>query len=141
MRLSELFNQLSAVPCEIHEFSLALAEPDIVEGDTVDVQLVPIGRLELLFELGEARVHPVIPDEAADDYYTVLGVFLEKLPLVASPDLDLRLTVELPLIREGASLVDRQVREIEAAHVGVQSEEVWLLVRPVEEYGEGVLPE
>lgn len=142
MRLSEFYRQLKAVPRrDIDGFSLLLAEPDTVERDTVDVLLAPIGRVQLLFEKGEARLYPVIPGEVAEDEYSALGIFLQRLPFDASGDDDLRMTVELPLIREGAGLVDLRVCEIEAVHVGVESEEVWLLVRKVEEFGEGVLPE
>ena len=142
MNKLELHVRLEQISGDIESFSLALAEPDIVAGDTVDVTLAVIARIEVLREEKQIRMYPPIPDEPAEHEYESLGVFLECLPksLAYDDDQSLRLMVELPLIREDSSLVDRELREIEDVHIGAESKEVWLLVRPLSEYSKDVLP-
>ncbi len=52
MRLSELYAQLKTAG-DVHAFSVYLATSDL---DGVDVDLVPVGRVEVDYEKGEARL-------------------------------------------------------------------------------------
>ena len=54
MRLSELYAQLKTAG-DVHAFSAYLATPDL---DGVDVDLVPVGRVDVDYEKGEVRLYP-----------------------------------------------------------------------------------
>ncbi|HTY94587.1 MAG TPA: hypothetical protein VMC02_11900 [Steroidobacteraceae bacterium] len=138
MMLSEFYKQLRAAG-DVHAFSAYLAAPD---RDGVDVDLVPVGRVEVDYEKAEARLYPA---STATDVDSVepepyFGMILDQLPINVVGENDLRLLVELPLLRNGEGGEQVRLEEIVAIHVGKSSEEVWLLVRPAGDFAAGLLP-
>jgi hypothetical protein len=138
MRLSDLFAQLESAGDAV-SFSAYLAAPD---KDGTDVDLASVGRVEVDYEQGVARIYPssTATDSDSVDPEPYLGMVLSQLPMDTLGDNDLRLLVEVPLLRDETD--DEQVSLVDLAgiHVGRASEEVWLLVRPAEEFATGLLP-
>jgi hypothetical protein len=138
MKLSDLFAQLEGAE-DVLSFVLYLAAPD---KDGTDVDLASVGRVEVDDQEGVARIYPASiatePDSAEPEPY--LGMVLSQLPMDAGFHNDLRLLVEIPLIRDDA--VDEQASLVDVAgvHIGRGSEEVWFLVRPAEDFAAGLLP-
>jgi hypothetical protein len=138
MRLSELFAQLDAVPGVV-SFTAYLAAPD---QDGSDVDLVPVGRVEVDSEQRVARLYPASTDTDPDsvDPEPYLGMVLSQLPMDAAGENDLRLLVEVPLLRHEADDERVNLVDLVGVRIGKESEEVWLLVRPAEDFADGLLP-
>src|SRR5215469_5730703 len=109
MKLSDLFEQLQATEVVV-SFTAYLAAPD---KDGTDVDLASVGRVELDYENGVARLYPASTASApaSVDPEPYLGMVLSQLPTDTIGDNDLRLLVEVPLLRDDAdddkaSLVD-----------------------------------
>ena len=138
MRLSELFAQLES-PQDVISFVAYLAAPD---QDGTDVDLASVGRVEVEHECGVARIYPAStatdPDSVDPEPY--LGMVLSQLPQNADGDNDLRLLVEVPLLRDEAGDDKTSLVDLVGVHVGKESQEVWLLVRPAKEFAAGLLP-
>jgi hypothetical protein len=141
MRLSEFFSALSRVGGDIESFALNLAAPDNMDGDSIDVQIEHIGRIDVDINADEIRFYPAssLPDGAPEQMYSLLGITLTQLP-VDTREGDPRLMVELPLLRETPSDPSACLSEICALHIGKESEEAWVLVRPASEYASDTLP-
>lgn len=140
MKLSDLFARLNGVG-DLESFQVYLAAPD---PDGVDVDLAAVARVELDYEKGVARLYPAegAHDVDSEEPDALAGVdVLEELPRDASGENDLRLLIEVPLVREdsddhrGATLV-----EMAGVHIGRSAEEVWFLTKPASEFPAGVLP-
>jgi len=123
VRLSELYAQLKTAG-DVHAFSVYLATPDL---DGVDVDLVPAERVEVDYEKGEARLYPASTSADADSVDT-------------TGDNNLRLMVEVPLLRTEACGDAIRLVELDGLHVGAASEEVCLLVVPANMFAAGLLP-
>jgi hypothetical protein len=139
MRLSELYAQLKTAG-DLHAFSAYLAMPDL---DGIDVDLVPVGRVEVDYAKGEARLYPASTSTDIDavEPEPYFGMVLEQLPLDTTGDGDLRLMVEVPLLRDEAGDAAIRLVELAGLHVGVAAEEVWLLVVPASGFAAGLLPD
>jgi hypothetical protein len=138
MKLSELYAQLGTVG-DVHAFTAYLAAPD---ADGVDVDLSPVGRVEVDYEQGEALLYPAstATDTDSVDPEPYLGMIIDQLPIDTTGNADLRVMVEVPLIRDETGNDQISVVELSGVHVGKGSEEVWLLVRPAKEFADGLLP-
>lgn len=144
MRLSNFYKELSAVEGGVMSFTLSLAAPSETDRSDVDVQLCSVGRIEINHEAGEIRFYPAsgsLGDELPDQNYSLLAIALSQLPLDTGDGFDPRLMVELPLAREEPEGLEPYLSEICAVHVGAESEEAWLLVRPASEYPREALPD
>jgi hypothetical protein len=142
MRLSEFNAQIQAAgdveTCE--SYALWLAAPD---KDGFDVDLSAVGRVDVQWEAGEVRLYPASTTTDTDsvDPEPVLGIMLSQLPGAVDAEDDLRILVELPLLRDEAGTDSPSFAELQAVHVGTESQEVWLLVRPASEFADGLLPD
>jgi hypothetical protein len=138
MRLSDLFTQLEAA-ADVVSFTVYLAAPD---KDGTDVDLASVGRVEIDYEEGVARIFPsstaTDPDSVEPEPY--LGMVLSQLPMDAMGDNDLRLMVEVPLIRDDTRDEQTSFKDVTGIHIGRGSEEVWFLTEPVEDFASGLLP-
>ena len=138
MRLSDLFAELEAAG-DVISFTAYLAAPD---KDGTDVDLASVGRVEVDYENRVARLYPAStatdPDSVEPEPY--LGMVLSQLPTDAVGDNDLRLLVEVPLLRDDSDDEKPSLVDLAEIRVGKASEEVWLLVRPSEEFASGLLP-
>jgi len=140
MRISELYAQIQAAG-DVGSYAAWLAAPD---KDAVDVDLVSVGRVELHSETGEARLYPASSNTDTDsiDPEPVLGMVLDQLPSdVSAPEDDLRIVVEVPLLRDESGQDPTSFAELREVHIGRESQEVWLLVRPASEFANGLLPD
>jgi hypothetical protein len=146
MRLSELYAQVLNAGAEVMAFPALLAEPDLTPGDDVDVLLSEIGWVEVDDYAGEVRLYPksAVTEETPDQSLFCVERLLEQLPFDVSDDIsetaDLRIVVELPLLRDGFGLLRRALTDVCAVHIGRETEELWLLVRPTEDYPKDQLP-
>jgi hypothetical protein len=138
MKLSELYARVQAAG-DVHAYAVSLAAPDT---DGVDVDLAAIGRVEVDPEVGEARLYPASTATDVDSIEPepFLGMVLSQLPVDVSAENDLRLMVEVPLLRDESGHDQVSLVEINGLHIGRVSEEVWLLVRPASQYASGLLP-
>src|ERR1700730_17074848 len=138
MKLSELYAMVQAAG-DVHAYTVSLAAPD---SDGVDVDLAAIGRVEIDPEVGEARLYPASTATDVDSIEPepYLGMVLSQLPFDVTAENDLRLMVEIPLLRDESGHDRVSLVEINGLHIGPESEEVWLLVRPASEYASGLLP-
>ena len=138
MRLSELFARLESAR-DVISFTAYLAAPD---KDGTDVDLASVGRVEVDYENGVARLYPAStatdPDSVEPEPY--LGMVLSQLPTDADGDNDLRLLVEVPLVRDDTDDDKARLVDLAGINIGRASEEVWLLVRPADEFASGLLP-
>lgn len=139
MKLSELFGELQGIE-DLVDFTAYLAAPD---EDGTDVDLVSVGRVEVDYENHVARIYPAStdtdPDSVEPEPY--LEMILSQFPKDAFGESDLELLVEVPLLRDEPDHDKTSLVGLAGVHVGKASEEVWLLVRPAEEFAEGLLPD
>lgn len=138
MTLSDLFAQLEAA-ADVISFTAYLAAPD---KDGTDVDLASVGRVEVDYENGVARLYPASTDTDRDSVEPepYLGMVLSQLPTDAVGDNDLRLLVEVPLLRDDTDDDKTSLVDLAGINIGKASEEVWLLVRPADEFAAGLLP-
>ena len=106
------------------------------------MDLASVGRVEVDYEKGLARLYPVStasdPDSVEAEPY--LGMVLSQLPTDAVGDNDLRLVAEVPLVREETDGDQVSLVDIADICIGKAAEEVWFLVRPADEFADGLLP-
>ena len=138
MRLSELYAKIQAAD-DVDSYAVYLAAPD---RDGQDVDLAAVGRVEVDLEAGDARLYPA---STATDVDSVepepfLGMVLSQLPVDAGSGNDLRLMVEIPLIRDESGNDRVSIVEVSGFHMGPESKEAWLLVQPASEFASGLLP-
>jgi hypothetical protein len=138
MKLSELYSKIQEAG-DVHAYAVSLAAPD---SDGVDVDLAEVGRVEIHAEQGQARLYPASTATDVDSIEPepYLGMVLSQLPSIVSAENDLRLMVEIPLLRNDSGNDRVSLVEVNGIHIGRDSEEVWFLVRPPSEYASGLLP-
>ncbi len=138
VRLSALLAQLQAAG-DVGSFTVYLAAPD---KDGTDVDLASVGRVEIDDEEGVARLYPASTTTDVDtvEPEPYLGMVLSQLPSEASGENDLRLLLELPLIRDDAGDDQLSLEDVAGIHIGRGSEEVWFLAKPAEDFASGLLP-
>jgi len=138
MKLSELYAKIQAAG-DVHAYSAYLATPDV---DGVDVDLATVGRVELHPDVSEARLYPASTSTDVDSVEPepYLGMVLAQLPGELSSGEDFRLMVEMPLIRDESVKDQTSLVEICDLYIGRESEEAWLLVRPLSDFGTDLLP-
>jgi hypothetical protein len=138
MRLSDLFAQIGTAG-DVMSFAAYLAAPD---RDGTDVDLASVGRVEVDYGQGVARLYPASTSTDADSVEPepYFGMVLSQLPTVADGENDLRLVVEVPLLRDDGDDSRVSFVDLVGVRIGKASQEVWLLVRPTEDFAEGLLP-
>jgi hypothetical protein len=141
MLTSELEALVSATPQAILDFDLYLACPDPVVSDNADEQTATIGCVELAPEHFEARIYPPFsPKETEGSQIYRLSELMSALKPADGEFIDLRLVVEIPIIREDSQTYSTSLVPIVAMHVGTDAQEVWLLLAPVSDFPAGALP-
>jgi hypothetical protein len=135
MMLSNLIAKLKSAG-DVHSYAVYLAEPD---RDGNDVDLATIGRVEVLADSKEVRFYPSSTETDVDsvDPEPYLGMILDQLP--SDGESDLRLIAEVPLLR-GESDDTVSFKEVVDICIGRDAEEVWLLLRPVSAFADGLMP-
>jgi hypothetical protein len=138
MKLSEFYAKIQAAGA-VDSYAAYLAAPD---RDGVEVDLAAVGRVELDLEAGDARLYPASTTTDVDSVEPepYLGMVLSELPRDASGGKDLRLMVEVPLIRDESGSDRVSFVELSGVHTAPESQEVWLLVQPASAFARGLLP-
>jgi hypothetical protein len=139
MKLSDFYVQLDPVG-DVHAFTAYLAAPD---KDGQDVDLVSVGRVEVDYEKKEVRLYPASTATNVDSIEPepYLGMVLDQMPIDTMDGNDLNVLVEAPVLRSDTGTDTVSLVELSGVHVGRNSEEVWLLVRPPGEFAAGLLPD
>lgn len=139
MRLSE-FNDLIDAAGDVETYALWLAAPD---KDGFDVDLAAVGRVDVQWEAAEVRLYPASSgtDTNSIEPEPALGIMLSQLPREVSPDEDFRMLVEIPLLRDDTGTSSPSLAELQGVHIGRESREIWLLLRPASEFADGLLPD
>jgi hypothetical protein len=146
MRLSELYAQVSKAGTETMMFPVLLAEPDLTPGDDIDILLSGIGWIEVDDYAGEVRLYPksAVTEQTPDQNLFCVERLLEQLPADVSEEIsdaaDLRIVAELPLLRDGFGLIRKALVDVCDIHIAREAEELWLLVRPKDDYPNDQLP-
>ena len=141
MKLSELYAQVRDLPDDALAFTLYLAAPDGNPADQADVELCPVGRMEIDAAAAELRLYPAADGEQ-DTLEPVcdLGTFLGRLPVDVSGPNDLRLRVELPLVRDGSDPDPAGMTDVRELRIGNDTREAWLLTHPGSDFATGSRP-
>ena len=139
MLVRSLFTQVAALPGERSDYSIYLAAPDTVEGDTVDVQLVPAVRVDWDDELKTIRLYPELPD-SDDDTIEDVDSLMANMPLEEAVPQDARLQVQVPLVRTGPGYYHLDFVDVTEAVIGTASKEIWLLTKARSEFPPDELP-
>jgi hypothetical protein len=133
MRLQSLLDVVSAIAEDPSDYMVYLAAPDTVDGDAIDVQLVPVARVEWKPEAKAVRLYPDLPESDGDTLPT-LDEVMEYFPKEweMTPEIDVQL--EVPILRPGPGYYHLGFADIQGIVVGPESREMWLLTRPRNEY-------
>jgi len=139
MRLSELYGAIGSNE-ELLSYTLWLAAPD---RDGNDVDLASVGRVDVNYQAGQARLYPASTSTNTDsvDPEPFVDIVLSNLPRDVSGDNDLAIVVETPLLRDESENEQVRFTDLVGIHVGNQSQEVWFLLRPAAEFAAGLLPD
>jgi len=142
MMLSQLYDVLKDAPGEAREFVVYLATVDLQPEDDIDVQLVEIGDIIIDYEEDQIRLIPASSSKVKPEpgTFAFLGSVLDALPLGPDDELDMRLVIELPLLREDPRFDRLELSEVAAVHLGPESQEAWFLVHPAHRFQSGSLP-
>ena len=133
MLLQSLLDLVSAIPEDPSGYMVYLAAPDTVDGDTIDVQLVPVARVEWKPEAKAVRLYPDLPESDGDTLPTLDDVMAD-FPKEWEMTPDIEVQVEVPILRPGPGYYHLGFVDIQGVVVGAESREVWLLARPRNEY-------
>jgi hypothetical protein len=143
MKFSEFGKLFDGNHAAYYEFFMLLVEPDVVEGDDIDVQITNLRdvgvdrdkqRLVFFSSAGSE-------ERAGFQGLGIFGSFIDAWPVPEVLQGDYELLIQLPLAEEDVGKRPQQLVPLAGAHVGVNSGEVWLLVRPISEYSPEVLPD
>jgi len=140
MLVQDFRTKIDALPEEPGEYQLYLAEPDTADGPGVDVELVPVVRVEWDAAGKAVRLYPEEDDSDGDSLTTADDV-LGEIPTEVASTPDATLVVEVPVVRPDPKSVQVSFGPVHDIVVGHRSFEIWLLVRPRSEYRDEDLPE
>ena len=143
MKFSELIRIFAGKRETYGEFAVMLVEPDVVEGDDIDVQLIALRFLLVDHDQQQIQFHSGAgSDEITSDIgLATCGLLIDAWPIPEALRGDYELLIQLPLAEEDVGKKPQQLVPLAGVHVGVNSGEVWLLVRPISEYSSEVLPD
>jgi hypothetical protein len=140
MLVKDFRTKIAALPEDPVEYQLYLAEPDTADGPDVDVELVPVVRVEWDAAGKALRLYPEEADSDGDTLTSADDV-LAEIPEEAAGTPEAMLVVEVPVVRPGPQNVRVSFGPVHDMVVGQRSFEIWLLVRPRSEYRDEDLPE
>jgi hypothetical protein len=122
------------------EYQLYLAEPDTIDGPDVDVRLSPVIKVTWDAQKKTLRLFPLEDDSEGASLTTAADVILE-IPTEVESVPDATLLVEVPIGRPQPRNYSVDFSDVHAVVVGEKSSEIWLLVKPLNEYRDDDLPE
>jgi len=139
MRIGDFLAQVAALPGEQSDYAVYLAAPDSVDGDSIDVQLVPVVRVDWESDPKAVRLYPELPDSEETSLET-LEDLMGVMPLESDVPQDARLQVEEPIVRTGTGYYHVGFVDVTETIVGPTSKEMWLLTKPRSEFAADDLP-
>ena len=140
MLVKDFQAKIASLPNDPADYQLYLAEPDAIDGPDVDVELVPVIRVDWDAEEKTLRLFPEEDDSDGDSLPTAADVIAE-IPAEVERTADATLRVEVPVVRPGTGTYQVSFGDLHDIVVGQKSFEIWLLVRPRSEYRDEDLPE
>jgi hypothetical protein len=140
MLVKDFQAKIASLPDDPIEYQLYLAEPDTIDGPDVDVELIPVVRVEWDAQQKALRLFPEEEDSDGDSLTTAADVIAE-IPEEVDSTPDATLQVEVPIVRPQTNNNRVSFGEVHDIVVGQKSFEVWLLVRPRNEYRDDDLPD
>lgn len=142
MLVSQLLVQLKFGPSDAREFVVFLASVDFHPGDDVDVQTVEVGDVVVDYEKNQVRLVPASSTEAKPEAgtFAFLGSVIDSLPTDVDSQCDMRVVIELPLVREDPKFDRIELAEVAEIYFGPESQEAWFLVQPSSRFERGSLP-
>jgi hypothetical protein len=140
MLVKDLRTKIASLPNDPAEYQLYLAEPDTIDGPAVDVELVPVIKVDWDAQEKTLRLFPEEDNTDEDSLPTVADVIAE-IPMEVESTPDATLLVEVPIVRPEMRNYRVSFGAVYDIVVGQKSLEIWLLVRPRGEYRDDDLPE
>ena len=141
MKLSELKRCFAGNHELYREYTVLLVDLDTVPSDGVDVVLSPLRELEVDAEAGEMRLYSAaVRGDPARIPLTLFEYFASAWPLDGVHEVDLLVTVQLPIAPEEGADAPVSHAPLQGVWIGRESEEIWLLVRAISEYPQDLLP-
>ena len=140
MLVRDFQKKIASLPEDPAEYQLYLAEPDTIDGPDVDVELVPVIRVDWDPQGKAVRLFPEEEDSDADSLPSAADVTGE-IPTEVETVPETILQVEVPVVRTTGKSYSVSFGDVYDIVVGKESLEVWLLVRPRSEYRDEDLPE
>jgi hypothetical protein len=140
MLVKDFQAKIASLPDDPDEYQLYLAEPDAIDGPDVDVELVPVVKVDWDAQTKTLRLFPE-EDDTEEDSLTTAADVIAEIPSEVERTPDATLVVEAPIVRPQTKDYDLAFSDVHDIVVGQKSFEVWLLVRPRSEYRDEDLPE
>ena len=142
MLVSQLLSQVKCGPSGAREFVAYIASVDFYPGDDVDVQAVEVGDVVVDYDRNQIRLVPASSAEFKPDAgtFAFLGSVLDSMPADVDGEYDMRLFIELPLVREDPRFDRIELSELAEIYFGSESQEAWFLVQPANRFERGALP-
>lgn len=142
MQVPELETLLDAVPEGVRNYALYLACPDKAAADNADELTAIVGGVEICTEQGQARLYPPFSVKASEETQCLtLDALLFSLSDNDARLPDIKLMVELPLLREDSVSYQTTLVPVVQMHIGKQAQEVWLLLAAIAEFPANALPD
>jgi hypothetical protein len=125
------------------EFAVLLVEPDVVAGDDIDVQISPLRMMKIDHDARQIVVSSGAGhgDDVQNAFPSTFEMFMNGWPLPEFLNGDYDVVIALPLAEEDVGIKPNQVVPLAGVRAGLNTEEAWLLVRPVSEYPAETLPD
>jgi hypothetical protein len=140
MLVKDFQARIASLPDDPAEYQLYLAEPDTMDGPDVDVELVPVVKVNWDAQEKALQLFPEEDDSDSDSLTTAADVVAE-IPKEVESTPDATLLVEVPIVRPQTNNYRVGFGDVHDIVVGQKSLEIWLLVKPRSEYRDEDLPE
>jgi hypothetical protein len=123
------------------EYTVLLVDLDLVPSDGVDVVISPLREAEVDPDAGEIRLYSaaVRPDSNLVPA-ALFEFFVQSWPLDGVHDVEFIVKLQLPIAPEEGVVQEYLLQPLAGVWIGRESEEIWLLVRPVSKYPQDLLP-
>jgi hypothetical protein len=141
VKLSQLRACFAGNESQYGEFTVLLVDLDLIPSDGIDVIISPLRAVDLDPEAGELRLYSAAARTGSNELPVALfEFFLQALPLAGVYEVDFIVGIQLPIAPEEGVVQEYSLQPLAGVWIGLESEEIWLLVRPESEYPRDLLP-
>ena len=140
MKLADLKLRFAGNEAVYREHTVLLVDLDVVPSDGADVIISPLREVEVDPQAGEIRLYSAAVRADSGLPAALFEYFQAALPLEGVHDVEFVVKVQLPIAPEEGIVQEYALQRLAGVWIGRQSEEIWLLVRPVSEYPQDLLP-